>query len=94
MAGKPATTPAKAPAPTTRPKPVVAAPRTRPAPPPPRRKRSMTRRVVSGVFLLLFTAVVAMIALAVLLLSHLPDLTGFDDHPGRYIQRHIERGLG
>lgn len=53
----------------------------------------MTRRVINAVFLTLFTAVVAMIALAVLLFSHIPDLTGgIDAHPGRYIQRHIQHG--
>jgi hypothetical protein len=52
----------------------------------------MTRRVLSGVFLALFTMVVALIALAVLLFSQFPDMAGFDVRPGHYVQRHIGRG--
>jgi hypothetical protein len=55
----------------------------------------MTRRVVSGVFLTLLTTLAALIALAVLLFSQLPDWTGFDVQPGHgYQQRHNGQGRG
>ncbi|HEY9415312.1 MAG TPA: hypothetical protein VIQ30_11165, partial [Pseudonocardia sp.] len=83
--------PVAKPRPAARPKPAVAAPRARPAALPPRRK-GIVRRTIDGLFLTLFTLVAGLIIIAILLYSHLPDLLGFDVHPGHYLPRHIVRG--